>query len=631
MRKQGLVFLAVVAALFVLINSVITDRWIERRLERFGTRLNGAAVELDLFDFSITGLRIDWARLQVTDPEDTRTNLFETGRCSFDLAPGPLLKGRFIVEEFELQGLRFGTERATDGAIRGGRTGRSMGESPIVRAVEQNIREELGRYPLLNLERYDVQGVWDAAALESPRKIESLKERLLTRYEEWEFEMQSLPGEAEAELIRRDIDAIVTDGIDTPQEAVSAYERLEALQDGARAYQDTLRQWERDFETQLADVADVQADIEGWVDDDLQRLSDMAGLPELSRESVARMLFGERFAGRMERVLTVLGRARTYSQKVGRYVPVKELPPRGAGQDIRFIGEQELPRFWIQRMRLSGESRRGIAVAGSLEDVVSDQVSIDRPTTLQVRGVRPDGDHAGLWLSGVIDGRGDLPRETFDLELRDLPLAGLTLSDFPLLPYTLSRGTATVNGRIDFQGQDFLAQVRLSASGMMFDTGQRPDGLSDELHTLSLAMARSIGELNLTASVVQEGDQFSMNIRSSIDGMMLDGLRQVLSDTLRDARAELEGRIESEIGGAAQEVELLVAGRQSSLESRLREKNRLITEQLDRIERLRAEIDERVDAAEEQLRREAEQKLSDEVEEQEVEEKARDLLDSLFQ
>ena len=631
MRKQGLVFLIVVIAIVFLVNSVVTDRWLERRLERFGSRLNGAKVELDRVDFSTFGLSLSWERLQVADPDDTWTNLFETGPCALDLALEPLLKRKFLVEDFDMQDLRFGTQRDTDGRLPKGKEAKSIAESRIVQSVRRNMEAEIERYPLLNLGvlrgQFDMESVWDAAALETPGRIALLEESLAQKYEDWEERMEHLPGEAEIAALQRDIDSIQVERIATPQEARSSFDLLQSVRERAEGYYATVQQISEDFNQQRADLAGLQAEMAGWVEEDYRRLLSIAGLPELSRESIARMLFGERFSRRMEKVLSVMGKVRTYSRKVGKYIPAKELPPRGTGQDIRFVREQDYPGFWIKRMRLTGEASGGTALEGSVLHVVSNQVMIDKPTTLFLEGKRSGG--AGFAFSGLIDSRGERPHEQFGLEMRGLSLKGQTLTDFPLLPYTLSEGTATVLGSIDFEGSDFLAEVQFRGSGIDFDTSQRPEMLEDEeLYRLSIALVQKINEVQFTALLRQSGEDFKMDLRSNLDDLVLSSLEEVVSEEFRQVQEELESRIEDEIGAPRSEVEALIAERESSLENKIAGTERLIKEQLDRVDQKRREIDARLKAEEEKLRKQVETELERQGEK--AGEKARDLIDSLF-
>jgi len=557
MRKQGLVFLIVVIAIVFLVNSVVTDRWLERRLERFGGRLNGAKVELDRVDFSPFGLSLSWERLQVADPDDTWTNLFETGPCALDLALEPLLKRKFLVEDFDMQDLRFGTQRDTDGRLPKGKEAKSIAESRIVQSVRRNMEAEIERYPLLNLGvlrgQFDMESVWDAAALETPGRIALLEESLAQKYEDWEERMEHLPGEAEIAALQRDIDSIQVERIATPQEARSSFDLLQSVRERAEGYYATVQQISEDFNQQRADLAGLQAEMAGWVEEDYRRLLSIAGLPELSRESIVRMLFGERFSRRMEKVLSVM----------------------------------------------AGEASGGTALEGSVLHVVSNQVMIDKPTTLFLEGKRSGG--AGLAFSGLIDSRGERPHEQFDLEMRGLSLKGQTLTDFPLLPYTLSEGTATVLGSIDFEGSDFLAEVQFRGSGIDFDTSQRPEMLEDEeLYRLSIALVQKINEVQFTALLRQSGEDFKMDLRSNLDDLVLSSLEEVVSEEFR----------------------------QSSLENKIAGTERLIKEQLDRVDQKRREIDARLKAEEEKLRKQVETELERQGEK--AGEKARDLIDSLF-
>jgi uncharacterized protein (TIGR03545 family) len=630
MRKQGLIVLVVLAALVILLNTVATDRWIERRLEKFASRLNGARVELERFDFSPFGLSVGWEGLQVTDPEDTWHNLFETGRSSFDLALGPLLKRKFLVENFEMQDLRFGTERKTDGSLPGGGKKRSPGESAVVQMVQRNVEAEIERYPLLDLTvlqgKIDIEEIWDAAALKSPERLRSLIDRTEQHYEEWVVRLESLPTQEDIRALGRDIDSINADQIDTPQEVQSSYDMLRSIRERAEEYQKLLAQSALDFDRQRVDLSGMQYEIAEWVREDAQRLAEMAGIPELSRESIARMLFGERFARRMEKTLQVLGKVRTYSSKVGAYVPAKELPPRRKGQDIRFPGAVEYPGLWIKKIHLSGQTPSGLSLEGSLRDVVSNQKIIDRPTVIKLGGERTDG--AGLDFSGLVDGRSEIPREQFGLQLRGLPLQGQPLTEFPLLPYRVSGGTAALRGSVDFEGGDFLLEMQFSAGDVAFDTSVRPQGMSDELYQVSVMLARSIDEVELTAAVRQSGDDFRMDIRSNLDSLMLETLRGVLSESVREARDELERRVERSIASLKNEIETL-AVKEALLAGSIEQRRQLVLEQLVRIDERKAELDRRVKEQEDRLRRQLETQLEERKDR--AGDRTKELLDSLFE
>jgi uncharacterized protein (TIGR03545 family) len=623
MRKKGLIFLVIIAALLIALNMVVTDRWLERRVERFASRANGAKVELHRFNLSLLDLSLSWDQLQVTDPDDTWTNLFETGRCSFDLALQPLLQRKVLVEEFDLQGLRLGTPRETDGAlaVSSRSRGPGPGQSRIVQTIEQNIRTEIESYPLLNLGlltgTVDLDRLWDEAALQSPERIRAMKAEYSERYEQWEKRVKELPGETEAAALKREIGNLEIEQIDTAQEAAEAYETLQSIESRNRAYANTAAQMGEAFAEEKRDAAGLREEIDAWVEEDVGRLLGMAGLPEISRESVAAMLFGRPVAARMEKALNVVGKARSYSQKVGKYIPAKEIPPRGVGQDIRFIREQDYPRFWIKSLNITGETPQGIGIGGEVLHLVSDQRRIDLPTTLQLGGTRSDG--AGLDFSAMVDGRGDDPREWFDLVLTGIPVQGRRITEFPLLSYPLSSGEADIAGEINFNGSDFTAAIGYSARDVDFDTTEAPETLNDDLYRLSRSMIRKIDDIQLEVKVEQRGDDFSLSMQSNLDDIVLQGVGQLVTDEVKAARDILMQRIEREIGPGRTEVESLVLERDRELLGSIREAEARFTEVQGLIEQKREEIKSTI---------QAEEKLK---EQQEIlENRGKEVLDSLF-
>ena len=66
---------------------------------------------------SINPIGIEFARLQVANPNDGWKNVFETGKVKFALNFGQLLRGKFIIETMEMNDLILGTKRTTDGSI----------------------------------------------------------------------------------------------------------------------------------------------------------------------------------------------------------------------------------------------------------------------------------------------------------------------------------------------------------------------------------------------------------------------------------------------------------------------------------------------------------------------------------
>ena len=115
MRWKGIIALLILAALAVAAALIFTDEWLEKQMERYGSRMVGARVEFDGIDLSILQLHLSWQALQIADPENTWKNVMETGFCEFQLAFKPLLRKKILIETMQVADFQYDTDRETDG------------------------------------------------------------------------------------------------------------------------------------------------------------------------------------------------------------------------------------------------------------------------------------------------------------------------------------------------------------------------------------------------------------------------------------------------------------------------------------------------------------------------------------
>jgi len=187
MRVKGIIFLLVLAGIIFLLSLLLTDVWLEHRLEAVGTGIVGAKVEIDNFDASITSLHFRWDSLQVTNPQDTWQNILTTGYCEFNIKFLPLLRGKKIIENVQASNLRSGTKRTTDGFV-------PKKEKPakpgFVAKTIQRLQDQVSEAPAWNLDQYkskiNVDSLLKFLQIDSPEKIDSLQNQLGQMYTQWQ-------------------------------------------------------------------------------------------------------------------------------------------------------------------------------------------------------------------------------------------------------------------------------------------------------------------------------------------------------------------------------------------------------------------------------------------------------------
>ena len=109
LRWQGLVVFAVIAMLLSLFWFFAVDLLVKRSIEKTGTRIVGAKVEMAKADVHLIPLGITLKSLQVTNPDEPMSNAVEVGRIEFSLDSLNLFRHKVIIDTMAMKDVRFNT------------------------------------------------------------------------------------------------------------------------------------------------------------------------------------------------------------------------------------------------------------------------------------------------------------------------------------------------------------------------------------------------------------------------------------------------------------------------------------------------------------------------------------------
>ncbi|GAB4377677.1 MAG: hypothetical protein Kow0042_25780 [Calditrichia bacterium] len=616
MRKKGILFLLILFILIVGITLIFTDRFLENQMESLGSSAVGAKVEFDGVDFSLTTLHMKWDRLQVTDPKDTWRNLFETGRVDFDLELIPLFSKKFIIENIRIDSLRFNSKRETDGKLP--RKPVSERKPPkIVQLLQKELEKESRQMPVFNLNQYtrkiNIDSLWKLVDLKVPRRIDSLKNNYAEKYQTWEKRTAELPDEQDFTRLQNQIQNLKIDQIKSIEEFQSAYQTVNQVYKEADSLLKMVKTTKSDLQTDLKQVDASRKIIPQWINQDYQRALSLAKLPEISVQNAAKVLFGQQIIDKINAVSGYIGTARYYATKFSGGKPEKASPPRSKGQDIHFGSRKNLPNFWMKDFSLIVRVMNNLNIGGTIHDIVSNQNVIGKPTTIEISGVRRDG--AALQLSGILDYRGDPKKEQIDLAISEMPLAGVKLTNFALLPYKIKEGRATINSRIVFEGNSLVSETRFESGNVRFDFSDAPTNMNKRLVDISRSIAQSIHTITFRAGMELRENRFKFNMSSNLDKLIADKIKEILSGEVSKARQELENRVRKEAEKYQQELQQFISEKEGALRARIDEVERRVEEQKAQIETRKKEIENRIEAEKKKLKEkveeEAKKKLKD--------------------
>jgi len=291
-----------------------------------------------------------------------------------------------------------------------------------------------------------------------------------------------------------------------------------------------------------------------------------------------------------------VGTARHYASMYQAANPKEEKPPRLKGQYIHFGKIAEPPKFWIQKMALSGEAQKGLQIAGTAANIVSNQKLIGKPTTFDIGGTRAD--QASLKFDGMLNYLGDTPTENFNLNLTQIPLSNVKLTDFALLPSKIEQGKGALRASANFAGSDFQTDIAFNGAQIRFAPPDTSAKLDPRLMNISRSIIAAIKEINFSATAQQKSGDFSLRINSNLDNLIAEQLKNIASGEFQAARQKLEAKVKEETEKYKQELETKVSGYVQQLNGQLETVKAELDKHDNQIKQLQKDIEKKIkDAA----------------------------------
>ena len=594
MRKRGLIFLGVLIVVILILSLIFTDWWVENKLEKYGSAIVGAKVEFDDFHFSITGLNVRWNRLQVTDPKHTMTNLFETEKCDFNLAVAPLFSKKFNVENFEMQGLRFGTPRETNGKL-SEEEKKAAGRMPeFISTLQKNLDNEASRMPVFQIgqlgQKLNVDSIYALVNLQSPQKIDSLKAASLQKFDNWENRFQELPGEQDLADIKNKLNAIDPGKISKLDELQNALKDANEIQKQLNDYKQNYQSIKSDFNADLKNIKTADNVVQSWIQADYRKALSLAKLPDLSVQNIAKLVFGKRIIEKINLVTRYVGTARYYSQKL-QPEPKKESPPRLKGMNIYFGKPNELPKFWIKNIGLSGEIMQNLQLSGKVANIVSNQKIIGEPTSFFLAGEK---NRASVKVDGVFNYLEDISRENFALNFDGISLNDVKLTDFPLLPSKIENGIGNLKAKMNFDGKNFTSSVIFAGYQLRFAEPPANEKLDPRVVKVRNSIMQSINEIRFAASAEQQDGEFRFKISSNLDNLISGQVKSLVSEEVEAAHKKIEQRLNQEVGKYKEELNTLIAQNEQRLTGQLQSVESQLNQYESQINQVKKEIEKKI-------------------------------------
>jgi len=539
LRPKGIVLFVVALVLIVGGWVLFADAVARRAVERIGTSIVGAKVDLGAADVGLFPPSLVLSGLAVTDPDAPMTNAVEVARSEFSIEGRPLLTGRFVVSAARLDGVRLGTARTRSGAL----------------TKAPKAKKESGGFSisLPELSLPDANAILLQNPLTSVADAEALARDLKTARAAWEERLQGLPDKAAVDAYRsrvRDLQERRPKGV---QEILATAKDAERLR--------------KDIDGDLKKIRDARSDLKRDVAAYRKRAKEVAAAPAAEARRLADRYAGEGLGGVgafflkpevegivrqglvwYRRIEPVVAKAahRTGAATVSR-------PPRSKGAVVRFPERNPLPSFLVRDAAVDVAAEGG-TVSGEVKNVTTAPAVLGAPLTYAFHG-------SGLKRAADVRVEGAFDRVDPDhpMDRIHLAFAGARVTDRTLakggpIPVTLADSMADLTVDGSRAAGAIRGALDLGLTGAHFEVGQ-----------VEGAVARAVADAlkgvhaaTVHADVSGPPDAPEVRVRSDLDRVIGDAVKAAAGARLQALGDELKEKIAARAAGPVADAEAAV-------------------------------------------------------------------------
>jgi len=607
-RKSGLVILLVIFLITIAINLVVTDAFLENQLESALSQITGSRVEITGFQMSILSLEAGWKRLQVTDPNDTWTNIIETGEAQCDIALEPLLYGRWVIEELKLEELRSGTPRETDGALPEKK--KQATEPGILDKTARTMSEEITKttgfdFGML-VKKIDAAAIVSSLDLQSPANFDNLRQDFINTAAHLKNEYKSLDTfRIRSEGLLNKAQSINPENLKSVNDFIQAANTFREIRDTALSVKGEITEKANSIRVDYSRLQTAIKSVDNWIQDDIMRAQSAAKLPELNTQNIARMLFGEELVTRLVKYLGYIETARDYKEKYAPNTKV-ESPPRFTGQDIHFSDRTKWPKFWIKRISVSGstgaeQNDDSITLSGSAQNISSNQKTSGQPAEIELSGIKTNG--RTYEISALLDHATDMPKEMFHIGMGGISLNNSTISGGGLLPRNIEKGVMSVQSDLSISNGIVDGHAEISTKNTAFRFDDTAGG--DRMAGIVRNVFQRVDSVDVNLQFKGKPEALDISISSTIDDIFTAQLKNIAGDEFRKGRAAIESEVRKKLEPEKQKLLALYYEQRNGIEKQLSDLEFLSVKNSEAVEQVKNRILARIDGEKNPLLKQA--------------------------
>ena len=523
-RKSGwLVFLVFFAALLALVY-LLAGPAIRLGMVYSLEKSVGAEVNIDNVSLQLAPLAIDVYRLQITDPANPSHNSLSFDKANAALQFWPALLGYYVIDELTVDGLQYGAERQSDGAVY--RQPGTLGDS-------------IDLASMLQVDLPDTDALIARAKLETPAKAEALKQLAATEQQQLKTLQHQLPNKDTLAKYQADIKALTDSKINSAADLAEKAKQLQQIKEALSAEKAKVEQVKQQLSQSKDALAKAVAELKAASQADMAKVQQLANLSDGGLAGISQILLGDVWGQRIAQLQSLYLLAKPYlpdnlPQRT-EHAPAEQ--PMVLPNRILPLPSQPYPDFWVKTARVNWLIGGGEATI-AMQDITAQHALIKRPTTFtldvkqlpQLKAFSLNGDFALL--------ENMITNVSWQLDGLNLKPLSLGKDDTAL---DLVAGLLSSSGKLNLTDNQVTQQAQVLLNAANFNSSGNK--YLQQLVTL-LNQQQQI-PLNISANGLISAPDVSVS--SSLDKLLGDALLGEAKQKVAAYQAELSAKLNSQL------------------------------------------------------------------------------------
>ena len=543
----------IVIALITAFNMLFFDLLLKKVFIATGEMIFGAKVEVVSLKTSFMHLSLEMTGLKCADRNDYFKNLIDIDQIKFQAKFAPLLRKKVVIDEMSVAGLKWGTERKTSGKLPPKKEKKFEKKkdgmfAKFFEGAKNKATSEFNNLPAVDAfakieaqtKNFDVNSLINAADLQSLNEINKLSAETEAKYNNYKTKISGYKIEEKIEETKILINDISKTKSFALSDISASAGKVEKLKENKKELESILKDL-NNAKKDLTESVNFTKQIQGMINKDIDSLSSKVALPGLDTRNISRILFGQQWINRTDKIIY-------YMALIKKYMPEKkakkEVKERQKGRDIIF--KQKLyPDLLISKINITGTTAQnsktqGIDFSGFIKNISSSPDMIETPVTLEIKG---NNGSESLLVEGIFDYRGNASDNVLKITLKGLSGSALNIPDNDYLPL-INTGNMNMYGIFSLKDNKFLCSADIKLDNIKEKV--IPD---DTTMKYIVKITNSIKSFSISAKAgVNDKNEPEFNIASDIDKKISEAVSSLFASQIAEvkekARAEINKMIQ---------------------------------------------------------------------------------------